>query len=489
MAPAPLSVLSISAALAAPAWGALTADLSDAASIKAAARTALDDLLTFYHGDEPGQIPGILPGPPPAGPYYWWQGGAMWGTLVDYWHYTGDTTYNNITTQALLFQTGDNNNYMPLNWTASLGNDDQAFWGMSALLAAETNYPNPPEDDDRQWLALAQAVYNTQASADRHDDTCGGGLRWQIPMSNKGYDYKNSIANGCFFNMGARLARYTNNDTYAEWPRRTWDWMVEVGFLDNEYNIYDGAYVWNCTNIIRPQFSYNAAVFLQGAAYMYNYTTGEERELWKERTDSLLNATIRVFFPDNIAYEVACEGVRTCNSDMKSFKGYLLRWMAVTAQIAPFTRDRILAVMKTSTEAALKTCTGGSNGRMCSLTWKEGVFTGDPGAGEQMNIVAALTSYLIALEDVGAPLTNATGGTSQGNPAAGTGDSGEWWRNIDTPAPTKDKVGAGFLTAMLLISAVAMFVWMSMDEKTEDELFRERSEKGKGLSVLALLKK
>jgi len=49
---------------------------------------------------------------------------------------------------------------------------------MAAMTAAETNFQNPPPDQP-QWLALAQAVFNTQAS--RWDDTsCGGGLKWQI---------------------------------------------------------------------------------------------------------------------------------------------------------------------------------------------------------------------------------------------------------------------------------------------------------------------
>jgi mannan endo-1,6-alpha-mannosidase len=147
--------------------------------------------MAYYHGDDYGGIPGILPGPPPNGDYYWWEGGALWGTMIDYWHLTGDTTYNNVTKEAMLFQVGPQDNYEPPNVTASLGNDDQGFWGMSAMLAAENNFENPP-DGQPQWLALAQAVFNRQASPDRHDDTCGGGLRWQIPLSNNGYNYKNS---------------------------------------------------------------------------------------------------------------------------------------------------------------------------------------------------------------------------------------------------------------------------------------------------------
>ena len=104
---------------------------------------------------------------------------------------TGDTSYNNVIKEALLFQVGPNQDYMPPNYTASLGNDDQGFWGMSAMLAAENGFPDPPSDQP-QWLALAQAVFNTQAGPDRHDKTCNGGLRWQIPLSNNGYNYKNS---------------------------------------------------------------------------------------------------------------------------------------------------------------------------------------------------------------------------------------------------------------------------------------------------------
>lgn len=243
--------------------------------IKKAASQAAWNLLKYYNGNQTGQTPGILPGPPASGlgPYYWWQGGAMWGTLIDYWYYTGDTTYNEMTKASILFQTGENQDFMPRNYTMSMGNDDQGFWGMTAMTAAENVFTNPPSDKP-QWLALAQAVFNSMATPDRwQTDVCGGGLRWQVPFSNKGYDYKNSIANGCFFNLGARLARYTDNATYGEWADKTWDWMQGIGFMgtDNEA-LYDGAKVEeNCTNINKEQYSYNNAVFLQGAAFMYNY--------------------------------------------------------------------------------------------------------------------------------------------------------------------------------------------------------------------------
>ena len=64
----------------------------------------------------------------------------MFGALIDYWYYTGDATYNNVTTQGLLFQVGAGDYYEPANQSFDLGNDDQAFWGMAALTAAEYKY-------------------------------------------------------------------------------------------------------------------------------------------------------------------------------------------------------------------------------------------------------------------------------------------------------------------------------------------------------------
>jgi hypothetical protein len=57
--------------------------------------------------------------------YFWWEAGAMWGSLMDYWYYTGDTTYNAITSQGMLFQAGERDDYLPQNQTTGMGNDDQ----------------------------------------------------------------------------------------------------------------------------------------------------------------------------------------------------------------------------------------------------------------------------------------------------------------------------------------------------------------------------
>ena len=210
----------------------------------------------------------------------------MFGAMVDYWYFTGDTTYNEVTTQGLLFQVGPNNDYMPPNQTKTEGNDDQAFWGMAALSAAEERFPDPPANQP-QWLALAQAVFNTQAN--RWDTTsCGGGLKWQIFTFNNGYNYKNTISNGCFFNMAARLAVYTGNSTYADWADRMWDWCTAVGLASPTYQFFDGTDdTLNCSQLNHIQWSYNAGVFMLGAANMYNFVSTSLNTRFDILTDGL----------------------------------------------------------------------------------------------------------------------------------------------------------------------------------------------------------
>lgn len=45
-------------------------------------------------------------------PYYWWESGAVWGAMVDYWAYTHDDTYLNWTLDALNAQTGPRNDFV-----------------------------------------------------------------------------------------------------------------------------------------------------------------------------------------------------------------------------------------------------------------------------------------------------------------------------------------------------------------------------------------
>ncbi|KAL9029141.1 MAG: hypothetical protein Q9196_002587 [Gyalolechia fulgens] len=334
------------------------------------------------------------------------------------------------------------------------------------MSAAELRFPDPPQGEP-SWLSLAQAVFNEQARR-WETSACGGGLRWQIFTWNKGYGYKNSISNGGFFQLAARLARYTGNQTYADWAEKTWDWMEGTPLITDQYNIYDGAQMTdNCTKPDERQWSYNIGTFLAGAANLYNYVSNGYQTLqstlpdhgqtdgsprWRTHLEGLLNGTM-VFFPPqyggNIMQEVACEPYRSCNNDQPSFKAYLSRWMAATTQIAPFTANYIMPKLRASAEGAAKQCSGPPNGgTTCGRQWNSSTWDGTLGIGEQMSALSIIQANLIS--KVAPPVTLAKGGTSESNPLAGTGDTDSAREDPDLTRKVTmgDKAGAGILTAL-----------------------------------------
>ncbi|KAG6013303.1 hypothetical protein E4U43_007371 [Claviceps pusilla] len=441
-------------------------DPDSSSSILSTAKQMAADLVTYYSGNKPGGTPGLLPTP-----YYWWEAGAFLGSLIDYWYYTGDDQYNQLVKQGLLFQVGEDNDYMPRNQTLTEGNDDQGFWGLAVMTAAEYKFPDPPQDQP-QWLALAQAVFNTQAA--RWDpDNCNGGLRWQIFKWNQGYDYKNSISQACFFALGARLALYTGNSSYADWADKTWDWMVSVGYIDQYWRVIDGAHIGaNCTDHVPYQFSYNAGGFILGAAAMYNYT---EKPVWKDRLDNLLDAS-KVFFTGpqkNIMTEVACEPVDRCNLDQQSFKAYASRWLAAITKWAPHTYDFVMPYLRASAVAAAKQCVGGNNKRMCGLKWNQDKYDGSSGVGQQMAAMEVTLACMI--KDRPAPVTFQTGGTSKGSPGSGGSDMGRTEPKPPSykPITAGDQAGAAILTAAVLIAMMAGISWMFVDEWSDKSALQQ----------------
>ena len=162
--------------------------------------------------------------------------------------------------------------------------------------------------------------------------------------------------------------------------------------------------------------------------------------------------------------EIACEPQQSCNYDQPSFKAYLARWMAAATQIAPFTAEFINPKLHDSALGAAGQCSGGQDGVTCGRTWHTTTWDGKLGVGEQMSALSVIQANLIS--KVGAPVTQAKGGTSQGNPAAGgSGQSSpqSGAEPADTkPVTTGDKAGAGILTALVLGSLLGSVWWISL---------------------------
>lgn len=189
-----------------------------------------------------------------------------------------------------------------------------------------------------------------------------------------------------------------------------------------------------------------------------------------------MNQTIFHFFPDDAAaVELACEQPTTitCTTDMKSFKGYLHRWLASAAQVAPIVRAPLQAALQRSTAAAVTACVDGEdNGHgvttaTCGFRWTTGGYDGDTGAGQQMNVLGALLTRLVDIDPQtadarggAAPVTNSTGGTSVGSSHAGS-DPDAAAAPERALVTSRDRAVAGAVTGMICVSTAVVMLWMS----------------------------
>ena len=340
--------------------------------------------------------------------------GSAWTTLIDYQAFTNDSIYQADIHTALAANLGPNFSLMPSEQAGWEANDDQAYWVYAVLAAMEYEFPaleckklpssTTVDDCANSWQAVAVNAFDQFVARWKKDSsTCGGGLKWQYNPDNNGYDYKNSVSNGGFFQTAARLARYTGDRKYADWANRVWDWSRHVGFISPELNIFDGAgdaENANCSAVNPDQWTYNMATYMHGAAHMYAYS--KQRGVdgpWEARVKGMVQTAERTFFgPEphspGVMYEQRCEKSGSCTTDQTSFKASLARWMAKTAMLVPSVRPKILGLLETTAKGAAASCSGqGKNA--CGMKWYTNNFDGQADFGTQLSALEAVQSLLV----------------------------------------------------------------------------------------------
>lgn len=426
-------------------------DVDSFDSIHNACQLLSSGVMDYYWGYDYGGTIGMF-----THPYYWWEAGGAWGSLIDFSYFFDNHTFDDVIIQAIMYQKGDDNDFMPLNQTTTEGNDDQVFWGIAAIQAAERNFTESGGDDPT-YFELATATFNTMKN--RWDDaTCGGGLRWQIFTWNNGYDYKNTVSNAGLFHLGARLLRYTGNESYyLDWCEKTYDWLVEVGFVDESlWRAYDGADISgdNCTDMTYYLWSYNNALLMSGCAYMYNYT---EDELWYNRTMGFVQGSNTFFDEYGVMYEAACMRVQTCKTDQRSFRAYLARFMQLTAMLVPDTYDTIYEHLETSAKAVAKSCIGGTDGHTCGMNWSyvdsnNYTWDGYYGLGEEMSSLEVVQSLVAKYRP--APYRLGDGAVSTGSAEYGNSTTAAAAKLLDLDKG--DTAGASIITVIVTITIIAL---------------------------------
>lgn len=315
---------------------------------------------------------------------------------MEYWHYTGDDTFNQVMEAALIAQLGPKNDFNVPAEAFDTGNDDQAFWVFVAMAAAEYSFPQLPAPYP-SWIQIVDNAWQDYVFR-WNTSSCNGGLKWQFNPFNAGYYYKNSVSNGAFFQLSARLARFTGNQTYVHWADTIWYWATGIGLIDYIYNVYDGTdELINCTGIDHHQWSYNVGMFLYGTAMLQNLTNGSSP--WIDRTAGLLESVNTFVSPflnsSNVVFEAACETTNSCNTDQLSMKAYLIRWMAATTKVAPFTAGRVGDILRASAQGAAASCTGGPYNDTCGFKWYLGAWDGTTGLGQELCALEAMYALLV----------------------------------------------------------------------------------------------
>lgn len=241
--------------------------------------------------------------------------------------------------------------------------------------------------------------------------------------------------------------------------------MEKTDLISPEFQVFDGASTdQGCKEIDKAEWTYNLGIFLHGAAVMYNHTEGSDK--WKTRVQGFLNHTEQFHFLDGIIVERPCEEGGLCDFDQRSFKGYLTRYMAATTQMAPFTFDQVAPLLKSSAAAAAQQCSGsppaaefkGIAGTACGFSWaKKSAFDGLAGVGEQMSALQVM-QYTLVKKTTPAAVTANTGGTSKGDPNAGTPVKDKM--PTMNPITTQDQVAAGFITSAMALSVLGACIFV-----------------------------
>ncbi|KAH4179144.1 mannan endo-1,6-alpha-mannosidase [Parastagonospora nodorum] len=443
-------------------YGPIQLDVNSQDSIKSAARSLAGGIIAAYNdslASEDGGIPGLFDG---KNEIYFWESGTLWNALLGYSYLTGDSQYDTTISEALQFQLGDYDAFMPPNQTKSLGNDDQSCWALSAMTAAEIGLPKPK---DAEWVDYARNVWQIQSERlESGEDKCAGGLRWQIFTFNAGYNYMNAWSNGNFFLLSARLAKFTGNATYSQYADKIFKWSQTVGLVDKNFSVYDGTdSVTNCSEVSKLRWTATHGLYTEGAALMYNITGAQN---WTDAVKGFVKST-SVFqwsTGSGILTEYACQLAGQCDSDQRAFKGIFARTFARAALAAPIAADSINKLLTNSAKGAAMACTAGDDPQ-CSLSWTadndtdwEWATATDGNIGEVYAALEVMQGLLYPFAkglkgaSASSSANNATGNSTQGAEASGVSGAG-------TPQNTG---AAGTLVASTItVFAVAFAVMLS----------------------------
>ena len=249
---------------------------------------------------DPTNLEGLLDG---TNQPYWWQSANAVEVLVDYARLSGDTSgdarlagiYDFFVNPPSFFPVQANflNDY----------NDDSGWWAIAWMKEYDRT-------GDPRHLAIPRAIFDRVSS--QWQEAAGGGIPWNTTST-----YLNSVTNGLFMIVAARLAVRTGDPSYLDWAKKDWAWYSQAGIFDPGTGVvFDAAQNHDL-------WTYNQGVVLGGLTELYLATKGDE---YLDRAMALADAAMTHPALQGVG-GVLKEGKPPDPGDQPLFKGIFLRYL------------------------------------------------------------------------------------------------------------------------------------------------------------------
>jgi mannan endo-1,6-alpha-mannosidase len=99
--------------------------------------------------------------------------------------------------------------------------------------------------------------------------------------------------------------------------------------------------------------------------------------------------------------------------------------MATATQLASYTAGTVYPLLATTATAAASFCNQGTNDTQCTMWWTTTAGPATIGVGQQMSALNVFNANMMKFMTSSSVTTANTGGTSEGNPDAGSTTSNE----------------------------------------------------------------
>ncbi|KAI8918273.1 glycosyl hydrolase family 76-domain-containing protein [Powellomyces hirtus] len=336
---------------------AATLDPNDKAALGAAAHQATANLVGLYNAEEKAGL--TAEGSFDQSKFSWFASGIVWGQVLSNSLVFGDKSQDATASKAIgvaTFGIGDLLGGSMRSFSEKYRgkwNDDLGWWAFAMMTAVDAYGKDAQIAGGAKFLDAATLTFNQMH--EQYDMTCGGGIYWSRNReAEKDADYKSTISNTQFVQLGARLAVATGNQTFLDLASQTYNWLKTSGLLTADWKVVDGVHTTTC-GVVNPRaWGYNAGVMLGAAAYMYKAT---QQQSYLDDAKNILNVAVASFTQNNVVYEPGCP-YGQCGRETPMGKPQLIKGMAqlYTVSNDPAVKAQIQTVIDTTLASAVKNC-------------------------------------------------------------------------------------------------------------------------------------